>query len=272
MAAEADPRRTDPRDVVRNVGEGGVDVDELRRQGIEVDDDNEPAPENDEPTAPLVNNGRWEKPTMCPRRMANVANNKGKFISHRWENVAEMNEFDLFRMCFPEQFVLDVIIPQTNKNLSTPIDLHDEFYVWLGCIFYMACFQGIGDRDEWWSSSPIDQFKGAPFRLNVERVHVEDPIHRHHGCRPIHGQERAVAVRGQVPRGSADDQRIQRVLRAGVLAHLDQLPRRVDEHLAEQVLPGVHGLPPTRFHPVWISYLQGLDIFLRENSIVSVVP
>ncbi len=45
------------------------------------------------------------------------------------------------------------------------IDLH-EFYVWLGCIFYMACFQGIGDCDGWWSSSPIDQFKGAPFRLN----------------------------------------------------------------------------------------------------------
>jgi len=32
------------------------------------------------------------------------------------------------------------------------------------------------------------------------------------------------------------------------------------------------GVPLTRFHPVWISYLQGLDIFLRENSIVSVVP
>jgi hypothetical protein len=29
---------------------------------------------------------------------------------------------------------------------------------------------------------------------------------------------------------------------------------------------------PTRFHPVWISYLQGFDIFLRENSILSVVP
>ncbi len=27
----------------------------------------------------------------------------------------------------------------------------------------------------------------------------------------------------------------------------------------------------TRFHPVWISYPQTFDIFLRENSIVSVV-
>ena len=46
VAAEVDPRRTDVRDAVQNVGEGGVDVDELRRQGIKVDDDNEPAPEN----------------------------------------------------------------------------------------------------------------------------------------------------------------------------------------------------------------------------------
>ena len=79
--------------------------------------------------------------------MANIANTKGKFNSHRWEDIAEMNELYLFRMCFPEQFVLDVIIPQTNKILGTPIDLH-EFYVWLGCIFYMACFQGIGDRND----------------------------------------------------------------------------------------------------------------------------
>ncbi len=163
-AVEADPRRTDARDAFQNVGEGGVDIDDLHRQGIEVDDDNEPAPENNEPTA-RGTNGSWEKPTMCPRRMANIANNKGKFNSHRWEDIAEMNELYLFRMCFPEQFVLDVIIPQTNKNLGTPIDLH-EFYVWLGCIFYMACFQGIGDRNDCWSSSPIDQFKGAPFRLN----------------------------------------------------------------------------------------------------------
>ena len=142
-------------------------IKELRRQGIEVDDDNEPAPENAEATAPVAN-GQWKKPTMCPRRMANIPNYKGKFNSHSWEDIAKMNELDQGRMCFPEQFVIDVIIPETNKNkhlVGTPLTLQ-ESYVWLGCIFYMACFEGIGDRDEWWSSSPIDQFKGAPFQLN----------------------------------------------------------------------------------------------------------
>ena len=175
VATEVDPLRLADRDVVPNVGEGGVDVDDLRRQGIEVDYDNEPAPENAEPTAMNPGNGRFEKPTVCPRRMANINNSKGKFNSHRWEVIAEMNELDLFRMCFPEQFVIEVIIPQTNQNLATPINLQ-EYYVWLGCIFYMACWQGIGDRDEWWTSDPIDPFKGAPFRLNayMSRVRFKD--------------------------------------------------------------------------------------------------
>jgi hypothetical protein len=41
-----------------------------------------------------------------------------------------------------------------------------EFYVWLGCIFLMSCFQCIEDRDLWWSSKRVDMFEGAPFRLN----------------------------------------------------------------------------------------------------------
>ncbi len=79
----------------------------------------------------------------------------------------------------------DVIIPQANQNLGTPINIQ-EFYVWLGCIFYMACFQGIGDRNQWWSSAPIDQFKGAPFWLRfthqmVGQSSVHHPLVRGRG-------------------------------------------------------------------------------------------
>ena len=111
-------------------------------------------------------NGRFEKPTMCPRRMANINNTKGKFNLHCWEVIAKMNELDQFQMGFPEKIVIDVVIPQMNQNLGMPMNLQ-EFYVWLGCIFYMACFQGIRDRDQRWSLAPINQFKGAPFQLNA---------------------------------------------------------------------------------------------------------
>ena len=78
-----------------------------------------------------------------------------------------MNELDQFRLCFPEEFVINVIIPETNKHLVGTVLTLQEFYVWLGCIFYMACFEGIGNCDNWWSLAPIDMFMGAPFCLNA---------------------------------------------------------------------------------------------------------
>ena len=43
-----------------------------------------------------------------------------------------MDELELFRLYFPEQWVKEVLIPATNKNLKEEdIDLQD-FYVYLG--------------------------------------------------------------------------------------------------------------------------------------------
>jgi hypothetical protein len=45
-------------------------IKELRRQGIEVDNDNEPVPKNAQPPVPQEQDapppGTWEKPTYCP--------------------------------------------------------------------------------------------------------------------------------------------------------------------------------------------------------------
>ena len=79
--------------------------------------------------------------------------------------IAEYDELRLFRMCFPEQWIIDVLIPATNKELVNKLSLQ-EFYVFLGIIFYMACFNGIEDRELWWSTKPVDMFSGAPFRFN----------------------------------------------------------------------------------------------------------
>ncbi len=64
----------------------------------------------------------------------NIDNAKGNLNSLCWEDIAEMNELDLFRMCFSEKFVINVIIPEMNKFLGTLMTLQ-EFYVWLGCNF-----------------------------------------------------------------------------------------------------------------------------------------
>ena len=69
-------------------------------------------------------------------------------------------------MCFLEEWVINVLIPMTNKEHSKKMDLQ-EFYVFLGCIFFMACHNGVPDWEMWWSTKPIDMFGGAPFWLNA---------------------------------------------------------------------------------------------------------
>jgi hypothetical protein len=166
--------RSSVRNVVTNI-EGWMrietteDVTDIRHQGIEVDDNNEPTPENvpvPGEAVPPPGGGRWEKPTVCSCRANNYQNLAGRFMDHRWDQIADYNEFQVFRICFPEEWLVDVCILMINKGLAKKVDLR-EFYVFLGCIFYMSCYQGIPDRELWWSSRPIDMFNGAPFRLNA---------------------------------------------------------------------------------------------------------
>jgi hypothetical protein len=166
-----DDARASLENIVPNVFQGGhaglaEEIEQLRAEGIEVDDDNEPLPEEAAaPPDPVGTQYNWEKPTFCPRRVNSMPNDPGKWRNHRWDEIAAMSSFDLFRMTMPEQFIRDVIIPATNVMLRDPLTI-SEFYKWLGCQFYMACFQGVSDRKLWWSSQPIDMFSGAPFRLN----------------------------------------------------------------------------------------------------------
>jgi hypothetical protein len=66
---------------------------EVRQQGIKVDDDSDPAPENvprsKDPPPPV--NGTWEEPTHCPRRANNIQDRSGTFVNHRWDEIADYN-------------------------------------------------------------------------------------------------------------------------------------------------------------------------------------
>jgi hypothetical protein len=110
--------------------------------------------------------GEWVTPTICARKEANRSNRKGTWKNYSWKVISEMDELAQFHMCFPKKWVKDVLIPATNANIGgDPINLF-EFYVFLGCHFYMASFEGISDRNLWWSQKDVDMFDGAPFRLN----------------------------------------------------------------------------------------------------------
>lgn len=145
------------------------DMAELARQGIEVDNDNEPAPENVPDAAPTTAEPEaleWkEDGIVCPRRAANLQNSAAKLKNYSQEDVIKMSKLDLFLVLFPLEYLKTVVIPETNKQLTSPIDLC-ELLRFIGCWFYMSCWEGIQSRHDWWSSTDTDMFSGAPFRLN----------------------------------------------------------------------------------------------------------
>ena len=71
-----DDARASLENIVPNVFQGGRagladEIEQLRAEGIEVDDDNEPLPEEATipPPDPEGTQYNWEKPTFCPRRV-----------------------------------------------------------------------------------------------------------------------------------------------------------------------------------------------------------
>ena len=146
-------------------GPNAEDIAALRARGIVVDNE-DPDEENVAPPSAGPVEGTWGRPAICPRRASpSIINMKGGWKNHAWGMIKEKTFFNTFRMCFPEEYIVDVLLPETNKHLKRAMSLR-EFYVFLGCQFYMACFDGITDRRLWWSSEPVSKFSGAPFRLN----------------------------------------------------------------------------------------------------------
>ena len=77
-----------------------------------------------------------------------------------------MSEFDLFRMFFPDKYIWEVFVPMANRYIGGPNMNQQDFYVWLGCHFFMAGFEGFEKKTMWWLEKTIDMFEGAPFRLS----------------------------------------------------------------------------------------------------------
>ncbi len=126
------PDRLSARNTTANI-EGGLscvvtreEINQLHQQGITVNNDNKRAPENAQPPVPAEATplGTWEKPQYCCSCWnSDFADQAGKFVNHRWDKIVDMDKLQLFRMCFPKKWIVDSVIPQTNKILAKPMDL-----------------------------------------------------------------------------------------------------------------------------------------------------
>lgn len=142
-----------------------IELAELRADGLQVDHDTLPAPENT-PTAPSNNSdvqyGAWGSVPLCPRVSQGCPNVRAKMKN--CANVCNMmSPLALFNVLFPMSYVKTVLLPATNEILDNPMTL-GEFFRFLGIHLLFATTQGCA-RAEFWSQKPISPFEGAPFRV-----------------------------------------------------------------------------------------------------------
>ncbi|KAG7340825.1 transposase IS4 [Nitzschia inconspicua] len=173
-----DTRMEVPTDIVRNGVVRMYDVELLRSMGYEVDDDNDPAPENvpdvvDHDGDTLMNDQQtWGWSGTCHRKVliGNDENKSKPRLMERTEMESKsMTILSLFLYFFPLDYLHEVLLDEVNKNLTKEkarrIDL-GEFLRFLGLWFYMTTVPA-GTRGDFWSEEDISIFSGVPVRFNT---------------------------------------------------------------------------------------------------------
>jgi hypothetical protein len=136
-----------PTNVPANSQLSQEDVDRLRQEGFEVDDDNQPADDNiqREPVNPEeVQWSDWGFQGIDLRHEHSQQFNHTPNIPG-----SELEaEFNLFWRFFPKKFMVEVVLPATNKHLMKELKI-GELTRWLGLIFLMSTIEGCHRRDFW---------------------------------------------------------------------------------------------------------------------------
>jgi Transposase IS4 len=143
-----------------------TDLSEL--QGVvDIDDDNEPLPENIPTAADGVNEdmfNEWGHTGMCWRKQEGNINNSARLPNWSSSNGVPPTIEKLFEILFPILWLKTVLLVETNKHLEEPVS-YGEFLQWIGIWFLMATTH-FDNRRDFWSIQNVDYYFGAPYRLH----------------------------------------------------------------------------------------------------------
>ena len=149
-----------------------TDIDTLHCDGIAVDYDNEPAPENvmksdDVLTAPssltFVFHGiyTWRQRGNFPVGRAKMKMTPNPRINH-------MSHLYFFRKLYFMDYIKDVVILETNKRLNSYMKL-SEYFRLIGCCLIIACYVGHSVRD-FFLNDPITHPKRIPHPYQTHHI------------------------------------------------------------------------------------------------------
>ena len=155
-------------DIVFNAGGHAEDIALVRAMGLDVDDDNDPAPENIPTSVPgATNEGNvhhgWGWTGIDHRKQLNITNVRANIAGVTSDVMQHISFVGMFFLLFPKSLI-QTIIEETNAKLDDPTDM-GEFLWWIGIWLLLSSMSGY-KRSDFWSMKHIDLYDGAPYRLN----------------------------------------------------------------------------------------------------------
>lgn len=155
-----EPRNEIQPEVLR-AGNNSEDIAMVRGQGLDVDDDNEPAPENvltDDGPIENPDDGLYPNQTWGMDSFVDPMNNDGWTKPpgfHNDFNIRSATWLELFFLLFPITWFRNVLIPKTNENLKSDVSF-GEMLRYIGLRLRMASVGGAFKKDDYWSTREFD--------------------------------------------------------------------------------------------------------------------
>ena len=138
-----------------------VNTIEALRGVIDIDDDNELAPENVPRTmdsSSWMLSSEWSHTGFCYRKSQNLGDSQARL---NFPVDPTINGY------YVQLFALTVVIDKVNKSMHGEDDLtYGEFLWWIGMWVLMLTVDG-ANGCSFWSSKKFDPFEGAPFCLTA---------------------------------------------------------------------------------------------------------
>ena len=156
-------------DNVFRAGGHAEDIALVRAQGLDVDDDNLPAPENIpiQTTSNTTDDSHqetgWGWTGIDHRKQLNITDVRANIAGITSDAMEHVSFVGMFFLLFPKELI-KTIIEETNKKLDSPTNM-GEFMRWIGIWLLLSTLSGYR-RSDFWSMKPIELYEGAPYRLN----------------------------------------------------------------------------------------------------------